>query len=306
MDAVNTAPAPSLTDLARRINIEHKEACAALARSLHHAMTAGDLLIEAKARVPHGGWLPWLKANCEIPERTVQLYTRLAKNRQTIEARVSGMRFRNSVADFSIRNALRLLAPPKAEPEGPEPLANSGEREGEDVNQEAPVVDMAPAAEASLDMPELAPEQVAAIGEEASVELARAEADAAHALQQQEALQELVEDSIKTKIKAEARVIKWRRIAELLHRLGEPPGGKKRMAQTCGPMPCLTRTSSPPSPAARSRCPHRAWRRSCACPCHPAPGRHEYPSRWPDRSLRGRGPCRSSSPAPGRRGCAAG
>jgi hypothetical protein len=33
-------------------------------------MTAGDLLIEAKALVPHGQWLPWLAEHCEMAERT--------------------------------------------------------------------------------------------------------------------------------------------------------------------------------------------------------------------------------------------
>jgi hypothetical protein len=79
MDAMNTntTVAPSLADLAQRIRAEHEGARAAITRGLQHAMTAGDLLIQAKAQMPHGGWLPWLKAHCQIPERTVQLYMRL-------------------------------------------------------------------------------------------------------------------------------------------------------------------------------------------------------------------------------------
>jgi hypothetical protein len=75
----------SLTDLAARIRAEHGAAAASLGDAVRHAMAAGELLIEAKALVRHGQWLPWLRDRCSLSERTCQLYMRLAKNRAEIE-----------------------------------------------------------------------------------------------------------------------------------------------------------------------------------------------------------------------------
>jgi hypothetical protein len=58
----NTALSNSLTDLAFRIRAEHEAVAGAIRQTLTHAMAAGDLLIEAKAQLKHGQWLPWLKS----------------------------------------------------------------------------------------------------------------------------------------------------------------------------------------------------------------------------------------------------
>jgi hypothetical protein len=79
----------SLADLAARIKVEHTAIADALKDSLRHALVAGELLIEAKAQVPHGQWLPWLKDHCHISERTAQLYMRVAKNRADIETKLT-------------------------------------------------------------------------------------------------------------------------------------------------------------------------------------------------------------------------
>ena len=75
----------SLTDLAARIKTEHGAAAASLGDAVRHAITAGELLIEAKALVRHGQWLQWLRDHCSLSERTCQLYMRLAKSRVEIE-----------------------------------------------------------------------------------------------------------------------------------------------------------------------------------------------------------------------------
>jgi hypothetical protein len=94
----------SLADLAARIRIEHEACTTALKRGLQHAIAAGELLIEAKAKLnKHGRWLPWLRDHCVMPERTARLYMRLASNREQI----------GNVADLSIRGAIALLATPK-------------------------------------------------------------------------------------------------------------------------------------------------------------------------------------------------
>jgi hypothetical protein len=95
----------SLADLAARINAEHAEADEAVSRSLAHAMAAGDMLNEAKALVAHGQWLPWLKDQCRIPQRTAQHYMRLAKHRAEIEMKSA------TVANLTVRAAARLVDP---------------------------------------------------------------------------------------------------------------------------------------------------------------------------------------------------
>jgi hypothetical protein len=91
----------SLSDLVARIKIEHEAATDALKRSVAHAIAAGDLFLKAKKQFKHGGWLPWLNANCDIPERTVQAYMRLA--RLPIEKR-------NAVADLHCGKRCRQFA----------------------------------------------------------------------------------------------------------------------------------------------------------------------------------------------------
>src|SRR5262245_40621328 len=94
----------SLADLAAQIRAEHEATSAALKSSVEHAIKAGDLLLEAKAQIKHGQWLPWLQEHCELSERSAQLYMRIAKERETIEAQI-----RNGVADLTLNQAAALL-----------------------------------------------------------------------------------------------------------------------------------------------------------------------------------------------------
>ena len=94
----------SLTDLAARIKAEHEAVSVALKDSVRHAITAGELLIEAKDKVGHGQWLPWLRDHCTISERTAQLYMRCARNREAIEANTQ------CVADLTLNEAAAMLA----------------------------------------------------------------------------------------------------------------------------------------------------------------------------------------------------
>ena len=98
------AASNSLADLAARIVAEHTAIHGLLSDSIRRAMAAGDLLIEAKAMVKHGQWLPWLRDHCKISERTAQLYMRCAKNRVEIEKKSA------SVADLTLNEAAALLA----------------------------------------------------------------------------------------------------------------------------------------------------------------------------------------------------
>jgi hypothetical protein len=59
------------------------------------AIEAGRMLIEAKAMLRHGDWLPWLRVHVEISGRTASDYMRLARDPNSQHA-----------ADLSIRAAL--------------------------------------------------------------------------------------------------------------------------------------------------------------------------------------------------------
>ena len=96
-----------LADLARRINAEHEATEAAMQSGLEHAMKAGELLLEAKQAVQHGDWLPWLKANCSVSERTAQLYMKVARERETLGAESA------SLADLTLEQAAHRLSKPK-------------------------------------------------------------------------------------------------------------------------------------------------------------------------------------------------
>jgi hypothetical protein len=103
----------SLADLAARINTEHEAAEVAYQDAVAHAMTCGDLLIEAKSELKHGGWSKWLKQNCEVSARTATLYMRLAKNREWLASPKAREWLEsqngNGVADLSLRGADMLI-----------------------------------------------------------------------------------------------------------------------------------------------------------------------------------------------------
>lgn len=99
----HTKPRSSLMKLAAQIKQEHAAFEQSLKRGLEHARHAGDLLIEAKSRLGHGEWLPWLKSNCKMSEWSCQAYMRIA--RRFGELGKSG-----TVTDLSFRDGLKLLA----------------------------------------------------------------------------------------------------------------------------------------------------------------------------------------------------
>jgi Protein of unknown function (DUF3102) len=101
----------SLVDLAARIKAEHQAATEAMKRGLEHAFNAGELLLEAKAQLKHGQWLPWLQS-CGISERTTQRYIRLAHHRAAIESKS------DNVSDLSVSGALAMLSAPRGRKDG--------------------------------------------------------------------------------------------------------------------------------------------------------------------------------------------
>ena len=100
------ASSPVATALVSEIVALHGEIVTAARTSLDKAIRIGELLASAKAGLPHGQWLPWLKANIPFAERTARNYMRCHTERDRLKSA--------SVADLT--DAYRLLAPP-AEPD---------------------------------------------------------------------------------------------------------------------------------------------------------------------------------------------
>lgn len=65
MTGTDLAPAPSkeLKSLAREIQDEHLMFEQAGQSMFQHAVNCGEMLIQAKAQVKHGEWMPWVEAN---------------------------------------------------------------------------------------------------------------------------------------------------------------------------------------------------------------------------------------------------
>jgi len=91
-----------LTVLAAEIVAAHDASCELADQAMERAITAGKLLIEAKASLPHGRWLPWIKENFTFSKRTAQNYIRLA---ELPEAKAQRLR----ISELGVRGALRLL-----------------------------------------------------------------------------------------------------------------------------------------------------------------------------------------------------
>jgi hypothetical protein len=92
----------SLVDLAARIRTEHNGAQAAVKRGIEHVIAAGELLIEAKAQLKHGQWLPWLEEHCGLSDRTASRYMRVARNKDKLGEN-------GHVSDLSLRGAVDAL-----------------------------------------------------------------------------------------------------------------------------------------------------------------------------------------------------
>ena len=92
-------------ELATRIKSLHAQVIDAGKNVVRKAIDAGVALIEAKRQVEHGQWLRWLKDNCELSERTAEVYMTCARNRQRLEAIIA------AAANMTLAAALREIKP---------------------------------------------------------------------------------------------------------------------------------------------------------------------------------------------------
>jgi hypothetical protein len=97
--------ADPLADLATRIKSLHAQVLDAGKNVVRKAIEAGVALIDAKRQVGHGNWLRWLRDNCELSERTAEVYMECARNRQKLEAIIAG------AANMTLAKALREIKP---------------------------------------------------------------------------------------------------------------------------------------------------------------------------------------------------
>jgi hypothetical protein len=108
-----TKPKPSPATI-KQINAAHDAVVGSGREGLQNAIRAGELLSSVKQGTEHGDWETWLSANCpDISPRTARLYMRLANNddKLTAKAEQNG----NTVADLSVRGAMKLLSEPLTE-----------------------------------------------------------------------------------------------------------------------------------------------------------------------------------------------
>jgi hypothetical protein len=99
--------ASRLDALARTIKLSHVQAQQAAGRALQHAITAGHALNQAKRLLKvdsRARWLPWLGKRVGIPERTAELYMKIAGHAAEVMAKSA------TVADFGVREAAKMLA----------------------------------------------------------------------------------------------------------------------------------------------------------------------------------------------------
>jgi hypothetical protein len=100
-----------LTDLVAELNAEFRATYYHAQSAVIHSLRMGELLVEAKKRIPHGEWYSWLAENFEGTPRHAQNFMRLYRERDKLDAK--------RVAHFSLRGALKELQElnaPKDEP----------------------------------------------------------------------------------------------------------------------------------------------------------------------------------------------
>ena len=97
----NLTRSNSLADLAGRINAAHHLAMHHAGEALAQAIACGQMLFEAKSKVGHGQWLPWLRQNVTFGERSAQGYMRLAERAPELSE------------SSTLRDALKELATPR-------------------------------------------------------------------------------------------------------------------------------------------------------------------------------------------------
>lgn len=96
-------PVIALEFLAAQINSEHASGLDNARSAVEHARRAGELLLQAKQRLRHGEWLPWLETNCpDVSARSATGYMQVARHPPEV------------LESQTLRKALARLSKPKS------------------------------------------------------------------------------------------------------------------------------------------------------------------------------------------------
>ncbi|MBA7633985.1 hypothetical protein ES703_41556 [subsurface metagenome] len=85
----------------------HNEIGGYLKMSLEKAIRIGELLVQQKASMKHGGFTAWIEANLSFTDRTARNYMRLFRQRDEIKT--------ENVSDLSVTGGYRMLTAPLAD-----------------------------------------------------------------------------------------------------------------------------------------------------------------------------------------------
>jgi hypothetical protein len=97
--ALAVIPGSRLDDLAQEIRREVALAEQHWRDAVGHGIRVGQLLVEVKAELRHGEWLPWLAANFPGTARTATRYMQLARESDTVSDFVT---LRSAIAALSV------------------------------------------------------------------------------------------------------------------------------------------------------------------------------------------------------------
>lgn len=115
-----------------QINLEYRLAQNKAGEAVQHAVNCGLMLLQVKASLAHGQWLPWLEAQrengaIEFTDQTASKYMRIASNRN------HGF---NLIEAPSIRAALELLTEDKPDRQAGLELETAKERQAREAAEE--------------------------------------------------------------------------------------------------------------------------------------------------------------------------
>src|SRR5262249_10302794 len=102
-------------DLATKIRDVHSAVVGRMTDTILRAIEAGELLLVAKDRIPHGEFLGWLEANCGVSERCAQNYMKCAKGKPAILAEIEKLKSARHAdlgtpsVDLTIGRALQVV-----------------------------------------------------------------------------------------------------------------------------------------------------------------------------------------------------
>jgi Protein of unknown function (DUF3102)/DNA N-6-adenine-methyltransferase (Dam) len=114
MKAAVSLPPPSAIS---EINSLHQEILGAARTSLESAIRVGELLVQQKATLKHGDWLPWLEANIQFSRYTAANYMRVYDRREELKC----------VTITHLTDVYRLLAGGEPESESDKEVVGTGD-----------------------------------------------------------------------------------------------------------------------------------------------------------------------------------